>query len=79
MSIWKRLTSNFYATGGALGLKSDVIDDAIQQGARASYDVDTVVIQYPDGRETFHKTSLRMRAKAVKFVDQFNEKASEPS
>ena len=79
MSIWKRLTSTFYATGGAMGLKSDVIDEAVQEGARAKYDLDAVVIQYPDGRETYHKTSLGRRAKAVKFVNEFNEKAAAAS
>lgn len=76
MSFWKRTTSFFYATGGAIGLKSDVIDDAIQRGARASFSGNTVTVTYPDGHETFHIVSVGVKAKAVKFVNKFNEKAA---
>lgn len=77
MSVLKRLTSQFYATGGAIGLKSDAIDEAIGAGARASFATNTVTITYPDGRETFHIAPPGVRAKAVKFVNQFNDRAGQ--
>ncbi len=79
MSVWKRMTSQFYATGGALGLSTDALDQALEEGANARVDRNSVIVRYPDGRESYHHMAIGVRARATKWVNRFNQRATAES
>jgi hypothetical protein len=77
--MFKTLTSMFYSTGTALGIRPEALDAAIAAGAKARWDSGAVVITYPDGRESYHKAALGMHARAAKWCNKFNDRASNAS
>jgi hypothetical protein len=79
MSVWKRMTSQFYAQGAVLLGGTDAVDAAVADGVVARMDANNAVFRWPDGRDVFHAVPVGSRGNVAKWINNFNEKASETS
>lgn len=74
MSVLRRLTSPFYATGATFLGSTDKVDRAIAEGARAEWRGNAVAFVWPDGREIYKKVGVGRRASIVRWINAFNER-----
>jgi hypothetical protein len=76
MSVWRRVTSRFYATGcGLTGMSTEALDEAIAAKAKARYGDNHLTVTWPDGRKIYHHVHIGNRTRAAKWVHTFNNRA----
>lgn len=77
MSIWKRMTSQFYATFAGFFHGTDGVDSAIEEGVVARMEANNLIFRWPDGREEYHHIQVGARTRIGGQVNKWNETVRE--